>query len=142
MKKIITVVILMFAVSSTLFAQKNKKEELSVEQKTDLKLKKLALKLDLTQAQQRQIKPLLAEQISQHMAMKERRKAMKESDKKPSTDERYQMKNKMLDKQIVFKAEMKKILDEKQYEKFNRSYGKRAYPNKLKEKKHREHKEH
>ena len=42
----------------------------------------------------------------------------KTENKKPTSEERYAMKSKMLDEQIAFKADMKKILTEKQMEKW------------------------
>lgn len=138
MKKLVALFLLMFTVSTTLVAQKKQKDELSIDQKTELKLKKMTLKLDLTPKQQRQLKPLLAQSISDHMAMKEKRKAMKSKGQKPSADERYEMTNKMLDKQIAFKAEMKKILNEKQYERFEKSQARRGHKMKKRIKKHKE----
>lgn len=137
MKKLVALFILMFTVSTTLVAQKKQKDELSIDQKTELKLKKMTLKFDLTAQQQRQIKPLLAQSISDHMAMKEKRKAMKSKKQKPTADERYEMANKMLDKQIAFKTEMKKILNEKQYEKFEKTHARRGHKMKKRMKKHK-----
>ena len=52
--------------------------------------------------------------------------AKKDDAKKPTSDEIYAMKNKMLDEQIANKAEMKKILTPEQYKKWeeNREEGK------------------
>ncbi|CAL2103498.1 Eukaryotic translation initiation factor 3 110 kDa subunit [Tenacibaculum sp. 190130A14a] len=138
MKKLVALFILMFTVSTTLLAQKKqKKDDLSIDQKTELKLKHMTLKFDLTAQQQRQIKPLLAQTISDHMAMKEKRKAMKAKKQKLTADERYEIKNSMLDKQIAFKAEMKKILNEKQYEKFEKAHARRGQKMKKRIKKHK-----
>jgi hypothetical protein len=45
-------------------------------------------------------------------------KAMREKAVKPTTDERFTMKIKMLDEQIVMKKRMEKILNPKQFEKW------------------------
>lgn len=137
MKKLIAVLVLAVGFTVTTQAQKeNKRQQLTVEQQTELEIKKMTLSYDLTPAQQRDIKPLLIKKFNNRRAMKEERKAMKESGKKLSTEERYEMKNKMLDKQIAFKAEMKRILNEQQYEKFNRSFGKKKHKMKQRMKEH------
>ena len=64
--------------------------------------------------------------IPQAMGQKVEFQAKKADDKKPTSDEIYAMKNKMLDEQIANKAEMKKILTPEQYKKWeeNREEGK------------------
>ena len=123
MKKLLTVLVLAVGFTVTTQAQKGDKgkpEQLTVEQQTELEVKKMTLKLDLTKAQQNQIKPLIAKKVAERKEMWAKRKAMKESDSKPTSEERYAMKNKMLDKQIAYKTEMKRILNEQQYERFEK----------------------
>lgn len=123
MKKLLTILILAVGFTVTTQAQKkdkSKHEELSTEQKTELAVKKMTLQLDLTEAQQRQIKPLIAKQVAEKQKMWAKRKTMKQSGKKATADERYAMKSKMLDKQIAHKAEMKRILNEQQYERYEK----------------------
>ena len=123
MKKLLTVLVLAVGFTVTTQAQKGdkgKREQLTVEQQTELEVKKMTLKLDLTEAQQNQIKPLIAKKVAERKEMWTKRKAMKESDSKPSSEERYAMKTKMLDKQIAYKTEMKRILNEQQYERFEK----------------------
>jgi protein CpxP len=45
---------------------------------------------------------------------------MKESNSKPSTDEIFAMKSKILDGQIAMKTKMKEILKKEQFEKFEK----------------------
>ncbi|MGG6230308.1 Spy/CpxP family protein refolding chaperone [Tenacibaculum sp. SDUM215027] len=123
MKKLLTILILAVGFTVTTQAQRGDKvkhEKLTAEQKTELAVKKMTLQLDLTEAQQRQIKPLIAEQVSERQEMWTKRKAMKESGNKPTADQRYAMKSKMLDKQIAHKTEMKRILNEQQYERYEK----------------------
>lgn len=123
MRKIVATVALALAVVFTTQAQKEKRgdfEKLSVIQKANLKVKKMALKLDLTTKQQNQIKPLLVEQIEKRKTKHEEFKKMKESKKKLSADERYKMQSERLDDMIAFKANMKSILTPKQFEKFEK----------------------
>lgn len=115
--------VLALGVITTSSAQKGKKEDrqkLTPEQRTELAVKKMTLKLDLTPSQANQIKPLLLKQTNERKAMREKRKEMKEKGTKLSSDERYALKSKKLDNMIAFKAEMKRILNEKQYEKFEK----------------------
>ena len=145
MKKIIALLVLAIGFTLTSQAQKGKRgdfEKLTVAQQTELAVKKMTLKLDLTTAQQRRVKPLLAEKIAKRKTMHEKRKAMKESGKKReklSADERFAKKSKMLDTQIAFKADMKRILNEKQYERFEKMAARKKHGAK-KKMKHRKHK--
>lgn len=128
MKKLLTVLVLAVGFTVTTHAQKannNKRQQLTVEQQTDLAVKKMTLKLDLNEAQQSQIKPLIAEKIAERKKMSAKRKAMKDSKNKPTADERYEMESKMLDKQIAFKKEMKHILNEDQYKRFEKMAAKK-----------------
>jgi Spy/CpxP family protein refolding chaperone len=120
MKKLIGLFVIALGISTVATAQKGDRDQMSVSQKTDLAIKKMTLKLDLTSSQQNQIKPLLEEQIAEKEKMHSKRKERKESGKKPTADERYAFLNAKLDKQIAFKSKMKNILDEKQYEKFEK----------------------
>jgi hypothetical protein len=124
MKKIASILILVFAFTLTTQAQKRGKrmqiEQLTVEQQTTLRVKKMALALELSDAQQRKITPLVAEQITNRRAEFERMKKMKEEKKKPTADERFKHQNERLDKQIAYQKEMKSILNKDQYEKFQK----------------------
>ncbi|MEE3999749.1 hypothetical protein V1T75_05300 [Tenacibaculum sp. FZY0031] len=123
MKKLLTLLILAVGFTATTQAQKRNKaehEKLTVAQKTELAIKKMTLQLDLTEAQQKQITPLIAKQVAERQNMWAKKKAMKESGKKATADERYAMKTKMLDKQIAYKSEMKRILNEQQYERYEK----------------------
>ena len=124
MRKIASILVLVFVFTITAQAQKKErkhpKEKLSTEQQTTLVVKKMTLALDLTNAQQRKVKPLITTQISDKKAMKAKRKAAKESKKRPTADERYEMANARLDKQIAFKKAMKEILNAEQFAKFEK----------------------
>lgn len=92
-----------------------------------LKSKQLTLALDLTDKQQSQVKEiLLKEATAMKEKMKEREK-MKEQDdaKKPSKEEHLQMRNERLDAQIAMKKQMKSILNEDQYKRWEKIQGRR-----------------
>lgn len=124
MKKLFLITITVFTLQ--LHAQKpnhkGKKDflkDLSVEQVANLKTKKMVLLLDLTNSQQDKIYNLnldLAKNRKAKMAERE-----KNGDKKPSKDIHYQNTMERLDKQIAMKKKMKSILNEKQYEKWEKT---------------------
>lgn len=118
MKKVVIAVVMM--VSLTTFAQdrKMKKDNFTPEQRVELQVKKMTLDLELNDKQQKDLKKLLTEQSKKREEAKAKHEALKAADKKPTNDERFAMRNKMMDEKIAFKAEIKKILNEKQMEKW------------------------
>lgn len=123
MKKLASILVLVFAFTVNVQAQKKDRENekgsrLSVEQHTDLAVKKMTLNLDLTNKQQDQIKPLINAQAAAKKAAMESRKENRAANKKPSANEIYTMRSAQLDNQITFKNSMKNILNKEQFEKF------------------------
>lgn len=131
MKTLITTSVLTLLFSMNGFSQetprkqRTEKEPLSLEQRNQLQLKKMTLELDLTASQQKEMAALIAEQSAKREAKKAERLANKETKKELSADEKFELRNKMLDEQIAYKAKMKKILTEKQFEKWEASNQKR-----------------
>ncbi|MCG1036229.1 hypothetical protein [Polaribacter sargassicola] len=124
MKKIVSILVLVMAVTFTTQAQRKggqKGPKFTPEQQATLAVKKMALALDLTDKQQNQIKPILTAQIEERKAEMEKRKANKDEPRqKPTADELFAMQNKRLDNQIMMKNKMKNILNEEQFEKFEK----------------------
>ncbi len=124
MKKFAILFMLALGISFATQAQKRERKmlgkNLTAEQQTNLAVKKLALALDLTEAQQRKVAPLLATQIEARKAQFEKRKQLKESEKRPTAEERYAMENKRLDAQLAFQRDLKEILTAAQYEQFKK----------------------
>jgi protein CpxP len=123
MKKLMVVALLM--VGMTIFAQErnrrlqgNEMEQFTPEQRSQLQLKKMTLNLDLNESQQKEIKAFIADKNTKMETHKTAMKAMKEKGTKPTNDERFAMKMKMLDEQIATKKRMEKILNPKQFEKW------------------------
>ncbi|MGX7666975.1 hypothetical protein [Flavobacterium pedocola] len=104
----------------TVQAQERKMEQVNLtpEQRVELQVKKMTLDLDLNDKQQKEVKSLLTAQSKKREEAKAKREAAITDGKTPTSDERFAMKNKMLDEQIAFKGEMKKILNEKQMQKW------------------------
>ena len=118
MKKLILAIAL---VATTLtFAQDRKArgEKLTPEQQTELQVKRMTLELDLDEKQQKEIKTILVEQSKKRETKIAEMKAKKEKGEKPTADERFAMKNEMLDNQIAMKAKMKRILKPEQFAKW------------------------
>lgn len=123
MKRFTSILVLVFAFTLTTQAQKKRKDkrpELSTEQRTTLAIKKMTLALDLSEKQQNAIKPLINAQGAGKKAAMEKRKEMRKNKTKPTADEMFAMKNKQLDNQIAFKTKMKDILNKDQFEKFKK----------------------
>ena len=130
MKKLIVLALLI--VGSTILAQgkgknpqQNNKEQFSPEQQNQLKLKKMTLDLDLTDAQQKELSPIIAQNTAKKEAMKAERQAMKEKGTQPTADERFAREMKKLDDQIAFKKSMQKILTEKQFDRWSQQQAER-----------------
>ncbi len=124
MRKIASVLILVFAFTLSSQAQKKgrrvQKDPMTVEQQTTLAIKKMTLALDLTDAQQRKIKPLLKKQIQERRDQFEKMKKLREEKKQLESKERFERMNQALDKKIAMKKEMKSILNNEQFEKFEK----------------------
>lgn len=93
-------------------------KDLTPEEIATLKTKKMTLHLDLTDAQQRQIKKINLENSKLRKSKREGRKGI---DSKPTKEERLKMMNERLDQQIATKKKVKSILNEGQYEKWEKS---------------------
>lgn len=98
--------------------KKEHKANFTAEQRTELKVKHLTLKLDLTDKQQKEMQKVVLNQEKEKEQAMVQHKANKEVGKKPTDDERYAMMSKRLDNQIAMQKEIKKILTPEQYQKF------------------------
>lgn len=123
MKKLFVVALLF--VGLTNFAQERKgrtekaeMEQLTPEQRNQLRLKELTLELDLSATQQKEISQIIADESTKREAKMAERKAKKETEKTLTANEKFEMKSKSLDSQIEFKAKMKKILNKEQMDKW------------------------
>ncbi|MFT7331561.1 MAG: protein CpxP [Roseivirga sp.] len=118
MKKLAFVLIALIAFNTQAQERPTReKRDLSPEQVAVLKTKKMTLHLDLNKSQQKEIEALNLDIAKEHKEMKVNREKRKEL----MQDERFAMKNKILDKQIALKSKMKKILNEDQFAKWEKS---------------------
>ena len=128
MKKLVSILVLVFAFSLTIQAQKKRKDkrpQLSINQQTQLTVKKMTLVLDLSKEQLIQITPFIKNKVTAKYKVMTKRKEMKKNKHTPSADEIFAIKSIMLDNKIAEKNYMKDILDEEQFEKFEKISQKR-----------------
>ena len=101
---------------------RKKMNNLSPEQKAELATKKMALHLDLTEAQKKKIYPVELE-IAQ---LREAAGKNNEAKKDLSKEELFKRRSEMLDKKSAIKAQYKSILTTEQFEKWEKMSHKRA----------------
>ena len=87
-------------------------------QRNDLNLKKMTLELDLNDKQQKEMSIIINEMSAKRESQKSTMMAMKEKGEKPTADQKFEMKNKMLDEKIAMKSRVQKILTPAQFEKW------------------------
>ena len=114
MKKLVTILVLVFAFTLTTEAQKK-----GGKNQVDKMLLKMTTDLSLTTAQQNDIKPLLEAQIADRKMMADKRKEQQNSGEKPSKEARKKMKEDRMAKESAMDAKMASILDASQLEKYN-----------------------
>lgn len=99
-----------------------KMQELTPEQRAELKTKRMTLDLDLTESQQQRVKNLLVAEERNRPKPEERKKKKEDI----SSEELYQKRIARLDSQIAMKSKLKEILTEAQYEKFEKGNHQKA----------------
>ncbi|MCK0161680.1 hypothetical protein [Allomuricauda sp. F6463D] len=109
--------------------RKGAKMDLTTEEMATLQTKKMTLALDLTNAQQDKVYDINLENAASKRAKHEEMKALRESGerKKPTSEERFKMENERLDRQIAVQEQMKKILDEDQYESWKKMHKRKKF---------------
>lgn len=126
MKKLILAIALVMTTLTFAQDRKQGREKLTPEQQTELQVKKMTLDLDLDAQQQKEIKSILLEQAKKRETKMAEMKAKRENGEKPTSDERFETRNQMLDNQIEHKAKMKKILTPEQYKKWEEKQAERS----------------
>jgi hypothetical protein len=127
MKNLVVIAIAFLTLSAT--AQERRQErkgqdhrkemmkDMTPDEAANLKTKKLTLKLDLTSKQQRQVESILLKEAIERQKKREAHHN-KENKEKPSKEEFLKIQNERLDNQIKIKRQMKDILTDEQYAKF------------------------
>ena len=109
--------------------QRDKFKDFTPEEVAQLQTKQMALDLNLTEAQQKQIQKInLENAVDRKAKMEARQSRMKDDNaEKPNKEERLKMMNERLDKQLEMKQKMSKILNADQFEKWEKMhFGKRG----------------
>lgn len=92
-------------------------EKLSPEQRADLQSKRMALMLDLNTDQQQEVASVLEKHFAERKPMQGKAPAQRDS-LAQSAEARHANMSRRLDRQLAVQQEMKKILSEKQFEKW------------------------
>lgn len=95
--------------------RKEMKENLTPEQKAELRAKKMTLDLDLNDSQQSKMKQLFVDMEKNKPALPENKSEMTDAQK-------FEAKNAMLDRQIAMKKQLKEILTEEQLTKWEKGH--------------------
>lgn len=130
------IIALLLGTSIMAYGQKEGKprqqmQDFTPEQRAVLKTKKMTLHLDLSQNQQDQLLALNKKWAKEREAKKAELKSLNREEM--TSDQKFKQMNDMLDTQIAHQKEMKKLLNEKQYDVWKKSMGKKSQ--KLKERK-------
>ena len=114
-------------------------EDFSPEEIATLQTKTMALRLDLTKAQQNEMQAIHLEQAKARKTEMEARKKMHEAGKseKPSKEDRFKRMSNQLDNKLAAKAKIKKILNDEQYQKWERNNTKKGKQKRVKSQKQR-----
>jgi len=143
MKHILLIAIALFTLNATAQQQKpqqkkgdrterpqrmNMFKDFTPEEMAELKTKKMTLDFDLTESQKKEIYKLNLKEASDRKKMMDERKAKMDERKNNkgqnnmrSKEERFNMANDKLDKQIAHKKEMQRILNKEQFEKWEKA---------------------
>ncbi len=135
MKKIIVAALLLSGLAGFAQTEGRKSEtgmmksDMTPEQMATLRTKKLTLALDLTEAQQKKILAIQLENAKLRMEKKEAWKDQKESENRKSfsAEDRFKLQNERLDRAIAQKEQMRSILNEEQFGKWEKMHQRRGH---------------
>lgn len=118
MKMWILAMTMTVAVAANAQDKKHYREHFTTEQRAQLKAKRMTLALDLNEKQQKDVKQLFIENGKAHAEFIKQYKTERQDGKKLTNDEKFAVKSRILDDRIAMNNNMKKILNDKQFEKF------------------------
>ena len=126
MKKLVglSVIIMLFSLSISAQRQgqrQNKNADFTPEQIAVLQTKKMALRLDLDDKQQKEVQKMMLKSAEERQKFRAENQKNKQDGTGLTNDERFERANMRLTKQQAHKAEMKKILTKEQFEKWENS---------------------
>lgn len=103
--------------------QENPKLEMSIQEKATLATKKATLALALDASQSEKMYPIILAQLTKRENF---RKSRKEQTERPSKEDRIKMENERLDDRIATQRQVKAILNETQFEKWQKHNSRRG----------------
>ena len=126
MKKLVglTVVILLisFSINAQQKQERNRKgSDFTPEQNATLMAKKMTLQLDLDENQQKEVFTLMKQHMTEREVKMTEFKKQKENGTDFTSEQRFEMQNSKLDKQIQHKTAMKTILSKDQFEQWEKT---------------------
>jgi hypothetical protein len=107
--------------------ERQRPHDMSPEQQAELQTKKMTLELELTEKQQEQILAINKKNALERKQQMEKHRAARVKGDKLSSEEAFQMKKARLDKQIAHQKELKKILNENQFENWKKARKSKAH---------------
>jgi hypothetical protein len=114
MKKVVFVLIALIAFNVQAQEQQSRKgSKMTPEQMATMRTKQMTLALDLNESQQNKLLSLNKQNSKDFKALRGEKKEL-------TQEERFELKNQMLDKQIANQREMKNILNEDQFGKWRK----------------------
>jgi hypothetical protein len=118
--KNVFILILMISMTGGIYAQKGQSERWSEsdwtpEQIAELKTKKMALALDLSDQQQSKLMAVNQQWANKQKSLKEKFQKERAEAETLSSDQKFEHHSQMLDLQIEYQKEMKGLLNEEQY---------------------------
>ena len=140
MQKILSIVIVALLTVSTFAQEKQRRQhrsDLSPDQTAELQTKKMTLHLELNEKQQQQILEINKRNAIVREQNIQEHKAIREKNEKLNGEELVKRRSARLDKQIAHQKEMKKILNEKQFETWKNSRKHKAHNMKKRMRKHK-----
>lgn len=121
----------LFLMSIVSFAQKQGPgkawSNFSPEQHATLQSKQLSLQLDLSEKQQKETYDLLLKNAKERKKYSDDMRAKRQNGERPSEEEIFNMRNQKLDHQLAMQKEMKKILNEEKFAKYQKIQEKRQH---------------
>ncbi len=123
MKSLIYIAILLFSINTV--AQKPAKDRgmrqnFTPEQQAELQTKRMALNLDLSQKQIAEIKKLQLKRVGERKTNRALRDNQRGTGNRPTQEEMFTRNTKRLDTQLEHQKELRKILSEQQYSKWEK----------------------
>lgn len=140
MQKILSIVIVALLTVSTFAQEKQRRQhrsDLTPDQTAELQTKKMTLHLELNEKQQQQILEINKRNAIVREQNMQEHKAIREKSEKLNGEELVKRRSARLDKQIAHQKEMKKILNEKQFETWKNSRKHKAHDMKKRMRKHK-----